>query len=101
MGTHRETDRGVKIIYSPRFEREALQVYRHIAKDKPKVGKDFLGKVKAHIQTLTDNPRKGRPTDDGERELIYKGYTIPYIIDGDSIVVMGIFNQNQWRKEDA
>jgi plasmid stabilization system protein ParE len=52
------------------------------------------------LDSLVDHPRKGRPTEDGGRELIYKGYTIPYLIDGDEIVVMGIFNQNQWSKED-
>lgn len=90
----------MKIIYSPRFEREAFQVHKHIAKDKPKAGREFLAKVKEHIRTLLDHPHKGRPTEDGGRELIYKGYTIPYLIDGDEIVVMGIFNQNQWSKED-
>lgn len=90
----------MKIIYSPRFESEAIWVYEFIAKDKRKTAKKFLEKVKANIKTLIDNPQKGRPTDDEERELIYKGYPIPYIIDGESIVVMGIFNQNQWSKEE-
>lgn len=90
----------MKIIYSPRFEREALQVYKHIAKDKSKAAKEFLAKIKNQIQTLTGHPRKGRPTEDGERELIYKGYTIPYLIDGENIVILGIFNQNEWMIEE-
>jgi plasmid stabilization system protein ParE len=92
----------VKIVYSPRFEREALMVYEFIAKDKRKAAKEFLGKVRAHIETLPDNPHKGRLNNDGNRELIHKGYSIPYLIDGENIVVLGIFNQNEWgsKKED-
>ncbi|MDD4855171.1 MAG: type II toxin-antitoxin system RelE/ParE family toxin [Sulfuricurvum sp.] len=86
----------MKIIYSPRFEREALRAYAFIAQDKRKAAKEFFGKVKAHIETLTDNPRKGRLSDDGNRELIHKGYTIPYLVDDESIVILGIFNQNEW-----
>lgn len=90
----------MKIIYSPRFEREAVRVYKHIAKDKPKAGKEFLAKVKERIKTLLDQPHKGRLTEDGGRELIYRGYTIPYVIDGEDIVIMGIFNQNEWMAEE-
>ncbi|MDP3466047.1 MAG: type II toxin-antitoxin system RelE/ParE family toxin, partial [Sulfuricurvum sp.] len=67
---------------------------------KRKAAKEFLGKVKAHIETLTDNPRKGRLSHDGNRELIHKGYTIPYLVDDESIVILGIFNQNEWIPKD-
>lgn len=100
MGTNRETDRGVKIIYSPRFEREALIAYEFIAKDKLKAAKEFLAKVKVHIETLTDQPRKGRLNDDGNRELMHKGYAIPYLIDEENIVILGIFNQNEWSNKE-
>ncbi|WP_366519973.1 type II toxin-antitoxin system RelE/ParE family toxin [Sulfuricurvum sp.] len=55
----------------------------------------ILAKVKAYIETLTDNPRKGRLNDDGNRELIHQGYTIPYLIDGDNIVILFIQAQPQ------
>jgi plasmid stabilization system protein ParE len=90
----------VKIIYSPRFEREALIAYEFIAKDKRKAAKEFLGKVKTHIETLTDQPHKGRLNDNGNHELIHKGYTIPYLIDGDNIVILGIFNKNEWNAKE-
>ena len=89
----------MKIVYDPQFNREVMAAYEFIAKDKRKAAKEFLAKVKAHIETLTDNPRKGRLNDEGNRELIHKGYTIPYLIDGDNIVILGIFNQNKWNKE--
>lgn len=101
MGAHRKSSSSVKIVYSPRFEREALVVYELIAKDKRKVAKKFLDKIKLHIETLVDNPHKGRLNTDGNRELIYKGYTIPYFLDGETIIILGIFNQNEWEsKED-
>jgi len=89
----------VKIVYDPQFNREVMAAYEFIVKDKRKAAKEFLAKVKAHIETLTDNPSKGRLNDDGNRELIHKGYTIPYLIDGDNIVILGIFNQNKWSKK--
>ncbi|MFA6143883.1 MAG: type II toxin-antitoxin system RelE/ParE family toxin [Sulfurimonas sp.] len=49
------------------------------------------------METLTDHPHKGRLSDDGNRELIHKGYTIPYLVDGENIVILGIFNQNEWK----
>ncbi len=37
-------------------------------------------------------------TDGKTRELIFKGYTVPFYIDDEAhkIIVLGIFNQNIW-----
>jgi toxin ParE1/3/4 len=90
----------VRVKRSKRFNQELLVITKFIAKDSPNNARKFYESVRAFVPTLIDHPHKGRPTEDGGRELIYKGYTIPYLIDGDEIVVMGIFNQNQWSKED-
>lgn len=89
----------VQVKRSRRFTKELLEITKFIAKDSPKNARKFYESVRAFVTTLIDHPRKGRSTSDGERELIYKGYTIPYLIDGDNIVIMGIFNQNEWSKE--
>ena len=37
--------------------------------------------------------------DENIRELIYKGYTVPFEINitNNKIIVLGIFNQNNWQ----
>ena len=84
----------MQVKRSQRFNKELLEITKFIAKDSPKNARKFYESVRAFVTTLIDNPHKGRPT-----ELIYKGYTIPYLIDGDDIVIMGIFNQNEWSRE--
>lgn len=39
-----------------------------------------------------------KDNDENLRELIYKGYTIPFEIDREKnrIIILGIFNQNLW-----
>jgi plasmid stabilization system protein ParE len=90
----------LKIIRGEQFKEELKTVVSFIAKDKRTAAKFFNHALQTAIDSLIDHPRKGRPTDDGNRELIYKGYTIPYLIDCENIVVLGIFNQNEWSKEE-
>jgi plasmid stabilization system protein ParE len=49
---------------------------------------------------IPNNPYIYRKKDSDEnlRELIYKGYTIPFEIDKEKnkIIILGIFNQNLW-----
>ena len=84
---------------SKRFNGELLEIIKFIAKNNPKNARRFYNQILAHVQTLTDNPKKGRPAENGSRELIYKGYVIPYFIDGESILILGIFSQNEWKQD--
>ncbi len=34
--------------------------------------------------------------DENTRDFIFKGYTIPYLIDDDIILLLGIYNSNEW-----
>lgn len=90
----------MRIRRSGRFENELNTIIDYIAKDKKSAAKVFNRGLQLAIETLLDHPHRGRPTEDGGREFIYRGYTIPYVIDGDDIVIMGIFNQNEWSGEE-
>ncbi len=90
----------MRVSRSKRFNKELLEITKFIAKDSPKSARQFYEGVRAFVETLMDHPRKGRPTENGNRELIYKGYTIPYLIEGEDIVILGIFNQNEWSKDE-
>jgi plasmid stabilization system protein ParE len=89
----------LQVRKSNRFKREIKQAVKFIGKSNPKNAERFYYELMEHLDSLVDHPRKGRPTEDGDRELIHKGYTIPYLIDGDNIVILGIFNQNEWMSD--
>jgi len=62
----------------------------------------FFDELIHKIQNIPNNPyasrKKENAIDENVRELIYKGYTIPYEIDHEKkkIIILGIFNQNLW-----
>ncbi|MFZ3053358.1 MAG: type II toxin-antitoxin system RelE/ParE family toxin [Sulfuricurvum sp.] len=91
----------MRVKRNPRFNEELLEIVKYIAKNHPKNARNFFHTMIETVGKLSDSPYKGRPNEDGNRELVFKGYTIPYIIDDDVIVILGIFNQNEWGiKED-
>jgi len=63
----------------------------------------FFDDIIAKIKEIPNNPYLHRKRelfkDETVRELIYKGYTVPFYIDEKSnkIIVLGIFNQNIWQ----
>lgn len=90
----------MKIVRGERFKEELKTVVSYIAKDKRTAAKKFNRTLQTAIDSLIDHPLKGRAAEEGTHELIHKGYTIPYLIDGENIVILGIFNQNEWSKEE-
>ncbi len=90
----------MNIIRSSQFKVEIKAILQYIAKDKKSAARDFSRKLQLLIDSLPDNPKKGRLAQEGHRELIYKGYVLPYLIDDEKIVILGIFNQNEWYKVD-
>ncbi|MFZ3053289.1 MAG: type II toxin-antitoxin system RelE/ParE family toxin [Sulfuricurvum sp.] len=89
----------MQVKKSNRFKSEIKQIVKFIGESNPKNTERFYYALMDYLDSLVDHPRKGRATEEGGRELIYKGYTIPYLIDGEDIVIMGIFNQNEWSRE--
>lgn len=68
-----------------------------IAKDSFKKSMNFLNSLDKSINNLSNMPFKFRKSHyyqlDNARDLIFKGYTIPYFIDSDKnkIVILDIF----------
>lgn len=87
----------MRIRRSGRFEHELGEIVDYIAKDKKSAAKAFNRSLQSAIETLDIHPNKGRPNDDGYRELVHKGYTVPDLVDDENIVILGIFNQNEWK----
>ena len=85
---------------SKRFDEELDTVVEFIALDSPARALKFFDEIYSKIENIPNNPYIHRKKDGDEnlRELIYKGYTIPFEIDEEKskIIILGIFNQNLW-----
>jgi len=74
-----------------------------IAEDSVNRALIFFDNVIVKIKEIVNNPymyRQREAFEDGKtRELIFKGYTIPFYIDDEKnkVIVLGIFNQNIWQ----
>ena len=90
------------LIKSVRFKEELQSIVLFIARDNPNRALDFFDTIISKIENIPLNPYSHRKRDASKdvytRELIFKGYTIPYYIDTekDKIIILGIFNQNEW-----
>lgn len=90
------------IEQSSRFEEELEIIVDFIALDSPSHALSFFHALVSKIDNIPSNPyayRKRTNSKDGNlREIIFKGYTIPFEIDEakKKIVILGICNQNLW-----
>jgi plasmid stabilization system protein ParE len=84
-----------------RFDSEWEEILDFVAKDSVENALNFYDQIMDKLKALSENPfmyRQRAGMNSNIREMIYKGYTIPYFIDNDdnTIYVLGIFNQNLW-----
>ena len=88
----------MKIIYQEQFKEELAQIIYFIKKDNKSAAKKFALNLKNSIENISTSPKKYRKSyyydDENIRDMIYKGYTIIYKINNNSINIISIFNQN-------
>jgi len=76
------------------------EIVDFIAFDSVEQALKFYDELYSKIKKIPLHPYIYRKKGDDEnlRELIFKGYTIPFEIDKENhkIIVLGIFNQNLW-----
>jgi len=88
---------------SPRFKDELEAIVDFIAKDSVNRALAFYDELLVKINKIPENlyihRKRLKLNDENIRELIFKGYTIPYEIDktNNKIIILGIFNQNLWQ----
>ena len=84
-----------------RFNLELKAVFDFIAKDSPSRAREFRNELIAKIEHTAQTPficRKSINFNDDEiRDLIFKGYVIPYLVDDEVIYVLGIYKANEWQ----
>ena len=85
----------MRIEKNPSFNNKLFLILKYIAINNPTNAKQFKRELDKKIYALVNMPFKYRQSihydDLNTRDLIFKGYTIPYIIDNDVIVIIDIF----------
>ena len=89
------------IEYKPKFERELKTIFDFIAKDSLNRAREFRNELVAKIERTAQTPFICRKSinfnDESIRDLIFKSYVIPYLIDNEVIYVLGIYKANEWQ----
>jgi len=89
----------MQVIRDTQYLESLENILDFIAKDSLNKALNFLDKLDSKLDTLTYMPYKYRKSlyypDDNIRDMIFKGYTIPYMIQKNSIVILDIF---KWTK---
>jgi len=89
------------VVSKPRFDHELNTILSFIATDSVERAYAFRDALRQHLDTLPHFPYKFRQSihydDTHIRDYVFKGYTIPYLIDtaNDTIVVLDIFKWTQ------
>lgn len=90
------------IILTERFKSELKNIIDFISDDSILRAVAFRDELLDKIYLLPNYPRIYRKSikfnDENIRDFIFKGYVIPYLIDDDKIVVLGIYKRNLWNK---
>ncbi|MCZ6156858.1 type II toxin-antitoxin system RelE/ParE family toxin [Campylobacter ureolyticus] len=90
------------IIESKRFTDELNSICDFIAKDSINRAITFQQELKSKLDNIAFMPYINRKSikfnDKNIRDFIFKGYVIPYLIDDDKIVILGIYKRNLWNK---
>ncbi|WP_198304258.1 type II toxin-antitoxin system RelE/ParE family toxin [Arcobacter vandammei] len=79
------------------FNDNLFSIIKYIAKNSPENAKNFKNKLDKRIRNIPNMPFKARKSfyfeDENVRDLIFKGYTIPYYIDINKnlIILIDIF----------
>lgn len=90
----------MKVVFSDRFENELFAIADYISLYNKKRADLFVEEVESRCYNLADMPYKCRKSlkfdSENVRDLIYKGYVIPYLIQDDCINILGIYKANAW-----
>jgi len=94
----------MKIRFEQEFIDSLTSKIKFIAKDNPSASRRFKNEILKKCEEIADMPYKHRKSiyheDDTIRDLIYKGYTIIYIILKDEIIILMIINHDKYNPKD-
>ncbi len=91
----------MRVQESVKFKKNLKNILIYISRDKKIAAVNFKNNLKKLIQNLKFMPYKYRKSyfydDENIRDLIFKGYVIPYLIDKEKIIILDIF---KWRENE-
>jgi plasmid stabilization system protein ParE len=77
------------------YTTQLQNILRYIHKDKPSAAVNFKKDLDAKLYQMLENPYMYRVSvyadDENVRDMVFKGYTVVYEIDGNIIIVLDIF----------
>jgi len=85
-----------------KYQDQLFEIYLFIAKDSQSRAEKFVEDVEQKVRSIAHFPYKHRQSinfdDKNYRDLVYKGYVIPYFIDEarGEILILGIYKENIW-----
>jgi plasmid stabilization system protein ParE len=89
----------MKIVFKDSFLKRLERQIDFIASDSPKHARIFKNELLARINNIPSNPRRNRKSiyfkDNSIRDLIFKGYTVVYRINEETIEIFGLVNYQQ------
>lgn len=89
------------IIRTNRYIKELQNILNFISQDSIFQAKKFKNELDLKIDNIPNYPLIYRKSflydDENVRNLIFKGYVIPYLIDDDNILILGIYKNNLWK----
>ena len=91
----------MKIEFHSEFTAALIEQIRTIAEDKPRAAREFRENLIAQCKSLVDMPYRCRKSiyydDENVRDLVFRGYIIVYMIQEDSIVIVSLINQQNFK----
>ncbi|ELZ2736240.1 type II toxin-antitoxin system RelE/ParE family toxin [Campylobacter jejuni] len=90
------------MVPTPKFKNELRHIVNFINLNSSFYAKEFLNDIYPICRNLSFMPYKNRKSlsfdNENIRDLIFKGYIIPYLIDKskNEIVILGIYKSNLW-----
>ncbi len=87
------------IEYDEYFSSKFKEIWDFIAQDSRSRADAFRDELRVHIENIPYFPYKCRKSkwfdDENIRDLVFKGYTIPYFIENNKIIILDIFKWNK------
>jgi plasmid stabilization system protein ParE len=85
----------MKVLWTLEALERLFEIENFIAQDSPKRARQFVGALIERGDSLSENPRRGRPVPEISnphiRELIIKNYRIVYRLRRDQIEILTVF----------
>ena len=88
----------MQIVFSPKFEADLKNIIEFYFEKNPQVADNFYNGLSAKIRDIAFMPYRFRKNQklnkEDIREMIFKGYVIPFRIADDHIKILSIFKHN-------